>query len=282
MLALTDKLGTAQPMSGEILYEKHDGIAVITLHRPEKLNAITDEMLADFTNITNETMVDDDVRAVVLTGSGRAFCAGTDVSAGIARDHAAAAIERNKRIKPIDVPESTLPRLWTMARIPKPTIAAVNGAAVGVGVEWTIQCDFRVAAQEAKFGWVFALRAITPDTGAGPYLLPYIVGLPKALELMYSGRIIDADEALAIGLVSRVVPKDALLDTAIEFAQGLTNGAPLAVKGIKELTYGSLEWPPSVFDGHKTALLQATSNSEDAQEGVDSFLQKRPPRWRGK
>ena len=269
-------------MSNEILYEKRDGIALITLNRPEKLNAITDEMLAHFSNATNEAIMDDSVRAVVITGSGRAFCAGTDVSAGIARDHAEAAVERNKLIKPVELPDTSLPKLWTMTRIPKPTIAAVNGAAVGVGVEWTVQCDFRIAANEAKFGWVFALRAITPDTGAGPYLLPYIVGLPKALELMYSGRIIDADEALEIGLVSNVVAKEDLVDNAIEFAQRLTQGAPLAVKGIKELTYGSLEWPPSVFDGHKTAMLQATSNSEDAQEGVDSFLQKREPKWRGR
>ncbi len=269
-------------MSNEILYEKCDGIALITLNRPEKLNAITDEMLADFTNVTNETMIDDEIRAVVLTGAGRAFCAGTDVSAGIARDHAAAAVERNKRIKPVELPESKLPRLWTMTRIPKPTIAAVNGAAVGVGVEWTVQCDFRIASDAAKFGWVFALRAITPDTGAGPYLLPYIVGLPKALELMYSGRVIDAEEALEIGLVSDVVDKENLVEHAIDFAKQLTAGAPLAVKGIKELTYGSLEWPPSVFDAHKTSMLQATSNSEDAQEGVESFLQKRSPQWRGR
>ena len=269
-------------VSEEILYEKREGIALITLNRPEKLNAITDEMLADFTKVTNETILDDEVRAVVLTGNGRAFCAGTDVSAGIARGHAAAAVERNKRIKPVELPESTLPRLWTMTRIPKPTIAAVNGAAVGVGVEWTVQCDFRIAAHEAKFGWVFALCAITPDTGAGPYLLPYIVGLPKALERMYSGRIIDANEALEIGLVSKLVNNEDLVATALEFAQQITQGAPLAVEGIKALTYGSLEWPPSVFDRHKTAMLQRTSNSEDAQEGVDSFLQKRPPQWHGR
>ena len=198
-------------MSNEIILEKRDSVAVITLNRPEKLNAITDEMLADFINVTNETILDDDIRAVVLTGAGRAFCAGTDVSAGIARDHAEAAVERNKRVKPVSLPESSLPGMWTMARIPKPTIAAVNGAAVGVGVEWTVQCDFRIASHEAKFGWVFALRAITPDTGAGPYLLPYIVGLPKALELMYSGEIIGAEEALEIGLVSSVVEKETLV-----------------------------------------------------------------------
>ena len=269
-------------MNDGILYEKHDGVALITLHRPEKLNAITDSMLAEFTNVLNEATLDDAIRAIVLTGSGRAFCAGTDVSAGIARDHAAAAVERNKLIKPVDLPESTLPGQWSMTRIPKPTIAAVNGAAVGVGVEWTVQCDFRIASPEAKFGWVFALRAITPDTGAGPYLLPYIVGLPKALELMYSGRIIGADEALKIGLVSEIVAKEQLVARAVEYAAELTVGAPLAIKGIKELTYGSLEWPPSVFGGKNSAMLQATSNSKDAQEGVDSFLQKRAPKWQGR
>lgn len=269
-------------MDEGILYERHNNIAVITLHRPEKLNAITDPMLAEFTNATNEATLDDSVRAVILTGSGRAFCAGTDVSAGIARDHAEAAVERNKLIKPVELPETTLPGMWTMIRIPKPTIAAVNGPAVGVGVEWTIQCDFRLAAPEGKFGWVFSLRAITPDTGAGPYLLPYIVGLPKALELMYSGRIIDALEARDIGLVSEVVEKDQLVARSIEFAEQLTVGAPLAIKGIKELTYGSLEWPPSVYGPKNSAMLQATSNSKDAQEGVDSFLQKRLPRWEGR
>ena len=268
-------------MSELIQLEKHNSIAVITFNRPEKLNAITDEMLAEFINATNETMIDDAIRAVVITGSGRAFCAGTDVSAGIARDHAAAAVERNRLVKPVELPETSLPGLWTMTRIHKPTIAAVNGAAVGVGVEWTVQCDFRLASPQAKFGWVFSRRAITPDTGAGPYLLPYIVGLPKALELMYSGRIIDADEAKEIGLVSKIVEKEDLVEEAVEFAEQLTFGAPLAIKGIKELTYGALEWPPSVFDGHKTALLQATSNSRDAQEGVSSFLEKREPRWVG-
>lgn len=268
-------------MSDQILYEKHGEVALITFNRPEKLNAITDEMLAEFTNATNETMLDDTVRAVIITGHGRAFCAGTDVSAGIARDHAAAAVERNKLIKPVNLPPTNLPKLWTMTRIHKPTIAAVNGAAVGVGVEWSVQCDFRLASPNAKFGWVFSRRAITPDTGAGPYLLPHIVGLPKALEIMYSGRIIDADEALDIGLVSEIVESSQLVERAIEFAGHLIVGAPMSIKGIKELTYGSLEMHTKDFDGFKTKWLQDTSNSVDAQEGVSSFLEKREPRWQG-
>ena len=181
----------------------------------------------------------------------------------------------------MDLPETPLPG-WTFTRVPKPTIAAVNGAAVGMGAEWTAQCDIRIASENARFGWVFPLRGITPDTGAGPYLLPYIVGLSRALELMYSGEIIDAQEAERIGLVSKVVPAEELLPAAKESAAKLTRGAPLANKGLKEVTYGSLEWPPSVHHGENARRFRETSGSEDAKEGVQSFLEKRPPVWKGK
>ena len=266
----------------QILYTKEDGIAVITFNRPEKMNAVTDDMLTDFTNIVNEVILDDTVRAVILTGNGRAFCAGTDVGQGIARNHADAAKERAKRIRKVDLPDSVLPDMWQMTRIPKPTIAAVNGAAVGIGVEWTAQCDIRIASENARFGWVFPLRGITPDTGAGPYLLPHIVGLSRALELMYSGEIIDAAEAQRIGLVSAVVPAEALLSSALAMAAKLTVGAPLAIKAIKEVTYGSLEWSFADFNRARNVRFKATSDSQDAKEGVASFLEKRPPEWQGR
>lgn len=264
-----------------ILYNKEDGIGIITFNRPDRMNAITDDMLGDLTNILNEATLDNEVRAVIVTGNGRAFCGGTDVTVGIARDHADAGAERAKRIKKVDLPETSLPA-WTFTRVPKPTIAAVNGAAVGMGAEWTAQCDIRIASENARFGWVFPLRGITPDTGAGPYLLPYIVGLSKAMELMYSGEIINAQEAEKIGLVSMVVPADQLLPAAKEMAAKLTRGAPLAAKGLKEVTYGSLEWPPSVHHGENARRFRDTSASEDAKEGVQSFLEKRPPVWKGK
>lgn len=265
----------------QMLYEKEDGIGTITINRPERMNAVTDDMLADLTNIVNDIILDNEVRAVILTGNGRAFCAGTDVSTGLARDHEEAARERQKKIKKVDLPENPLPK-WTFTQIPKPTIAAVNGAAVGMGAEWIAQCDIRIASENARFGWVFPLRGLTPDTGAGPYLLPGIVGLSNALNLMYSGEIIDAREAERIGLVSKVVPPEELMPAAREMAKKLTRGAPLAIKGVKELTYGAMEWSSGVHQRENGERFRGLSLTEDCQEGVRSFLEKRPPVWKGR
>ena len=265
----------------QILYSKEEGIGIITINRPEKMNSITDDMLVDVTNILNDITLDDEVRVVIVTGNGRAFCSGTDLSSGLARDQVEAGKEREQKIKSVDLPENSLPH-WTFTRIPKPTIAAVNGAAVGMGVEWSIQCDFRIASEKARFGWVGSLRGITPDTGAGPYLLPFIVGMSNALELMYSAEIINAQEALRIGLVSKVVPPDQLMDVAKSLAIKIARGAPLANKGIKSLTYGALERHYSEHFAENSRLLNETATSEDAKEGVASFFEKRPPEWKGR
>ena len=264
-----------------ILYTKEDGIGIITINRPEKMNSITDDMMPVLQNIIAGIILDDEVRVVIVTGEGRAFCAGTDVSTGIARDQDAAAVERQKGIKEVKLPDSPLPQ-WTFTRIPKPVIAAVNGAAVGMGAEWTVTCDIRIASEKARFGWVFPLRGLTPDVGAGPMMLPKLVGHSMALELMYSGRIIDAQEALRIGLVSSVVPPEELMPAAKAMAAEMTLGAPLAIKGIKEMTYGSFQWPYGNFQEENSIRFKAASKSEDAKEGVASFFEKRPPVWKGR
>ena len=264
-----------------ILYDKEEGIGIITLNRPDRMNAVTDDMQLALRSIVADIILDDEVRAAIITGNGRAFCGGTDVS-GLGRSEEAFA-ERDRRMQAqtISLPESSLPP-WTFSRIPKPTIAAVNGAAVGMGAEWTIQCDVRIASENARFGWVFSIRGLVPDTGAGPYLLPYVVGMSKAMELMYSGEIIDAPEAERIGLVTKVVPPEQLMPEAKEMALKLTRGAPLALKGIKELAYGSLEWPLSTHRVETSERFRSLSQTEDCKEGVRSFVEKRPPVWKGR
>lgn len=264
----------------KILYNKEDGIGIITFNRPERMNAITDDMQVDLLTIIADASQDGEVKAVIVTGNGRAFCGGTDVTA-LGRDEKAATAERQKRMQAVRFPETPLPD-WHFTRIPKPTIAAVNGAAVGMGAEWAAQCDFRIASENARFGWVFPLRGLPPDTGAGPVLLPYLVGLSKALELMYSGEIIDAREAERIGLVDKVVPPEELIPAAKELAVKMSKGAPLALKAVKELTYCSMEWPLSIHRQETRARFGSLSLTEDCKEGIRSFVEKRPPVWKGK
>ncbi len=266
-----------------VLYTREDGIGIITLNRPERMNAVTNDMLVTIHEMVANIIKDDEVRAMIITGNGRAFCSGTDVSAlGREDQEATAARERRQqRLENLKLPESPLP-VWSFTRIPKPTIAAINGAVVGMGAEWIAQCDIRIASENARFGWVFSMRGLPPDTGSGPYLLPYIVGMSKALELMYSGEIIDAREAERIGLVSKVVPPEELMPAAREMAQKLMRGAPLAIKAIKELTYGSLEWFPDAQIRETHERFRSLSLTEDCREGVRSFLEKRPPVWKGR
>lgn len=273
----------------KILYTKEDGIAIITFNRPEKLNAIDNDMQVDFRWLLAEAAADAEVKAIIVTGNGRAFSAGTDVSAlGRTQEESDAArrasAERQGRAgtqPESEMPDSSLPN-WPFVRIPKPTIAAINGVAVGMAAEFVALCDIRIASENARIGWVFSMRGLAPDIGAGPYLLPYLVGLSKALELMYSGEIIDAREAERIGLVTKVVPPEELMTAAKEMALKVSQGAPLALKAIKELTYGSLEWPPDVHRVETGQRFRSTNTSEDCKEGISAFREKRPPVWKGK
>jgi len=268
----------------QVLFEKGEGIGIITLNRPERLNAVTPEMRMLLMELIRDIIYDDDIKAVILTGKGRAFCSGTDVSnlGRTPEEEAAAEEQRRQSAKRTILPDTYPLPDWTFTRIPKPTIAAINGPAVGMGAEWIVQCDIRIASENARIGWIFPLRGLCPDYGSGPYLLPYIVGLSKALELMYSGEIIDAYEAERIGLVDKVVPPEQLMSTAKEMARKLTRGAPLAVKAVKELVYGSLQWTPKVHHIETRVRFRTLNQTEDCREGIRAFLEKRAPVWRGK
>lgn len=261
----------------DVLYELQDHIGIITLNRPEKMNTLTHEMLDLFENITKEIRGDDDVRAVILTGKGKYFCAGTDLSSDVPQSF-------NTELRYMKSKDSTTDTFsqWLFTSIPKPIICAINGPAVGAGSEYPLQCDIRIAAQSAKWGEVFVRRGLIPDTGAGTYLLPHIVGISKACELCFSGEVIDANEMLRIGLVHQVVPDDQLMSTAMELAQKFLKAAPLAVQMTKQLLYMGLE---RTIEHHHEATrycFQLAAKTEDAVEGVRSFLEKRAPIWKNR
>ncbi len=262
----------------QILYTKEDGIAVITLNRPDKLNAVTHEMTERLASLTEEIKRDEEVRVVIVTGKGRAFCAGTDISTGA---FPSAVIQSEIDKAKQNLSTESRGSIWFFNSIPKPTICAINGATVGLGAEYSLHCDIRIAAKSARWGQVFVLRGLTVDSGGGTYLLPRIVGLSKACELVFSGEIIDADEMLRIGLVSKVVPDDELMPAAMEMAKKLKRGGPLAIQICKQLIYRGLE---STIEAHQQAIryyFRLSTQSEDGKEGVKSFIEKREPRWTG-
>lgn len=256
-----------------IRYEVADGIGTITIDRPEKKGAMTYALLGDFIETVHRAGADDAARAIILTGAPGTFCAGTDLSdleSVPGKDRGTRGTAEQTEV------------WWPLVQCPKPVIAAVDGPAIGMGVEFTSQCDVRIASTRARFGWVFVHRGLVPDTGAGTWLLPRIVGVPAALDLLYSGRIIDADESLRLGFVSRLVEPDELLPAAHELARSFLAGSPFAISRIKGLVYRGLERDVGEHMTSHVAALTECFKSEDHAEGVRSFLERRPPSFTGR
>ena len=287
-MVLTETKEVADMDEDVVLYRKEDGIAVVTFNRPEKLNALNWECYERMASIVEQIKRDDEVGAVIVTGNGRAFCAGADVTGG-----EMPGIRRRKEMTEANpsykaVERASAPTFdvgasmesWRFNSIPKVTVAAINGPTVGLGCEITLHCDIRIAAEDARWGEVFVLRGMVPDTGAGTWLLPRIVGLSKALELVCSGEIIDAQEMLRVGLVDQVVPNDELLPAAKEMAKKFLRGSPLAVQMAKQLIYRGLERTALDHLRDNRIALDLIANTEDHTEGTRSFLEKRTPRWK--
>ena len=253
--------------------EVEDEIATLVIDRPAKRNALTWALLGDFLAAVKRAGEDSAVRVVIVTGAGGAFCAGTDLA-----DLAAVpGAERGLRGR---ADEDA--RGWPLAACPKPVIAAVDGVAVGMGAEFTSQCDVRIASTRARFAWNFAQRGLVPDTGAGSWLLPRLLGPARALELLYSGRFVEAEEALALGYVSRVVAPEACLPAARELAQSFLAGSPLSQRRMKELVYRGLDRTQGEHLTAHAEALRECFGSADHKEGVAAFLEKRPARFTGR
>jgi enoyl-CoA hydratase/carnithine racemase len=256
-----------------VLLERQGPVAVVRLNRPEKMNAVTWAMIQRMDEIIAEIKRDPAIRAAVLTGEGRAFSAGTDLQE-LSAGRPASGINFGRSHFADAAP-------WDWTSIAKPTIAAVNGAAAGLGAEMALQCDFRIASELARFSWIFPHRGLVPDTGAGTWLLSRVVGLQRAAEILYSGEFIDAQKALQIGLVVEVVPPERLLPAALEWAERMTTGSPLAIVEIKRLLYQGLARPAVEHLMDNSLVMERMFRSDDHREGVAAFLEKRAPNWGG-
>jgi enoyl-CoA hydratase/carnithine racemase len=258
----------------EVIFESSNQIATITFNRPDKLNAMTPRMMGEFWDAIRKVEDDPDLRVTILTGAGRGFCAGQDLSSGGGTfdglDRPQDAVERVMK------EGSTIKRYFSLK---KPVIVAINGPVVGVGVTTILPFDIRIASESARIGIVFNRRGVIPEF-ASPWLLPRIIGISRAAELMYTGRILNAKEALEFGLVSRVVPDDKLMDTARELAEEILLSAPVSVTITKRMLYQFLtETDIDKAESINHQYLGWISTKPDTREGVMSFLEKRKPNW---
>ncbi|MFH1137173.1 MAG: enoyl-CoA hydratase-related protein [Pseudomonadota bacterium] len=258
-----------------LLDRPEDGLGLITLNRPDRLNAWTPTMMAELIDAVGLLDNDDDVRAVVVTGAGRAFCAGADLSPEDWDKRTSQAVSDD------DIPRDTAGR-FTLAvyEMKKPIIAAINGHATGVGITMTLPMDVRVAADTSKIGFVFNRRGMVPE-GCSTWFLPRIVGVSLAAELMLSGRIISGKDALDYGLVSRIAPADQVLAAALGIAREIRdNTSALSAAFARRMIWDMLG-ASHPMEAHRveSQSLHFMFQSQDLVEGVFSFLEKRPPRF---
>lgn len=255
----------------EVLYEVDDGVAVVTLNRPEQLNAWNGPLCQGLDAALTAGAEDPAVGAIVITGAGRAFCAGADLSAGGETFSGTGAPADGDDV------EARTPRVlpWD---IPKPVIAAMNGHAVGVGATYSLACDIRVAAEAAKIAFVFTRRGMLSELGSHA-LLPQVVGLSNAADLLMSGRTITGVEAAELGLVSAALPAEHVLDEAIRRASDMAkHAAPVSMAISKRLLWDGLGL--AEMRAREEPLFAWVSEQADAVEGVESFLEKRDPAWK--
>ena len=273
---------------------RDDGIGILTLNRPDKLNAISLQMVEDLHKILDNLMINLDCRVVILKGEGRAFCAGLDLKESIVLDSKNAPQELKDRFYFLDVPKNDNIKLFVytqwrlsqiivkMRKISQPIIAIIQGAAAGGGFAFTLASDIRIVGENAKFNNAFIKLGVSGSDMGSSYFLPRLIGMSRAAEILYTGRFIDAYEAERIGLVLKIVEGDEkqLIDSAIDLAKNMINKSPLGLKLTKQAINLSLDSPSLDTMIEMENRAQAiSSRSKDMKEGVAAFFEKREPKY---
>ncbi len=266
--------------NNEVLYSVEDGIATITLNRPERMNSFSDGLLSGWESAIRRAAEDEDVHVVVLTGNGRAFCAGADLKASgeddtvLQQDKNAGERRNSLRFSVHRVPQA-------LESLDKPYIAAINGAAVGAGMDMASMADIRISSDQARFGMSYVSVGLIPGDG-GAWSLQRIVGQSKALELIWTGEIFGAEEALEMGYLSRVVPHDQLMDETYALARRIADGPPVAVQLAKRLVHRAATQSFVESLESAQAAMTVVQSTEDAKEGPLAFVEKRKPNFQGR
>ena len=255
-----------------ILLEKKDGIATVTINQPKTMNCLVQDVFDELGLVTKELAADGDVKAVILTGAGRAFCAGGDLNRFM---------EGFDRVSSIDYVDAIRPWCLNWVNLKKPTIAAVNGPAVGAGLSLVLMCDISIVSDQAKLGSAFISMGLIPDLAAA-YFLPRTVGPQKAKELLLTGRQVSAQEALEIGMVNRVVPHDQVIAESVSLAKQLANGPSFAIWSTKRMINMSLDMDLKNLLELESLIQGSCFTTDDSKEAVDAFLHKRKPVFKGR
>ncbi len=260
----------------DIIYTKEEGIATITLNRPDRMNAFSPEMLKSIHKAVEDTAKDNEARVLVITGAGKAFCAGGDVKA-MSEKLSQPSSEKSEREPAME----GIPLYLRLYRFEKPIIASINGVAAGGGFDFALTCDIRIASDRARFSEVFIRRGLIP-AGGGTYFLPRLVGIDRACQLIWTGDLIDAKEAERIGLVTMVVPHEELESATMELAEKLAKGPPLAIQKAKRAIYEGLQMDLQSALEYSTSALKELRQTEDHKEGAKAFVEKREPVFKGR
>lgn len=270
----------------DLLFEVSEGVATITLNRPEARNAFSLEMIHLWIAALEEVRDNDDIRVLILTGNGKSFCAGGDVKSMLSgkgfidlsdkkdKDFISTGILRKNSLWKY---VQRIPLL--MEEIDKPTIAAINGHAIGAGLDMTLQCDLRFSSKEARFAEAYVKVGIVPGDGGG-YYLPRIIGIDKALELLWTGRMIDSEEALDLGLITRIFPHDELMEEVMKFAKKIANGPQEAIRFTKRTVYQGLRTDLRTSLDTVSSFMGLLTEHSDYHEGVKAIIEKRKPKFK--